>query len=243
MSPLTLKSKIFGVAAAAVMFATGASATTISISTFDIANFGAATSTPSFVIQDFEAIGAGMGAGELAGPLATNVGTFAAMGGVGNGGTCQSNSVGGNCTQVALEQGDNSFDQGNHVPDNGEWSLNSNDTMGIQWDAFKGGAAFNRVVFAIKDGGDRPGITLTVSADGASEQIGPNATSGGGKLIVIDFSSKVTMASIFMANNQLLPPDSFSIDGASVGLVPLPATALMLLGGIGAFGAMRRRQK
>ncbi len=229
----------FIMTAEAVCFALGgaAQAATIKVSSFDITGFNSAVGYNDFVVQDFEDIGDDFGAaGELPGPLATNVGTFSALDGQGSGSTCDAS--GGDCRQLFLNN-TTVNGQGNMVPDDGEWSLNANDTFGIVWDVVReGNSLFNRVVFAMMDAADR-GATVTVSAGGESVEF-KNLLSGNQQLIVIDFGSLIDSAQVRIASSKL--DDSYSIDGASVGVVPLPAGGLLLLTGLGAL-ALRRRRK
>lgn len=231
-----MKKILMTAAAACVAFAGAASATTISISAFDIGSFNSATGYTGFVVQDFENISTT--AGQLPGPLNTNVGTFSALSGQGSGTTCDASN--GDCTQLFLN--DTTVNgQGNTVPDNGTWSLNANDTFGVLWDVVKGegGSLFNRVVFALMDASDQ-GATVSVTAGGASESLS-GLTNANQQLIVIDFDGLVDKASVEVRSSSL--NDSFAMDGASVGVVPLPAGGILLLTGLGAFGVYRRRKQ
>ena len=195
-------------AATCFVFASAANATTIKISAFDIGSFNAATNYSGFVTEDFENLADSQsyntpntdggnsqvtsGGGQLAGDLFTDVGTFSSAGGTGTGGVCQESlggGSGGTCENLYLKN-TGSFGQGNSVPESGSWSLNANDTLGIVWNViYKGGALFNRVVFALMDASDQ-GATVTVSANGASETLSGLA-SGNQQLIVIDFAELI----------------------------------------------------
>lgn len=230
--------KFIMTAAAACLTLSGAAhAATITVSAFDITGFNDAVGYDDFIIQDFEDIGAEGTPGELPGPLETNVGTFSALDGQGSGSTCDAS--GGDCKELFLNN-TTVNGQGNMVPDDGDWSLNANDTFGIQWEVVMGEAAslFNRVVFAMMDAADQGAIvTVTSGEDTVTFE---NLLDANQQLIVIDFGALVNGATISIASSKL--DDSFSIDGASVGVVPLPAGGLLLLTGLGAL-ALRRRRK
>jgi hypothetical protein len=236
--------KTYGIAAlvAGFLATSAAHATSIHVSVFDIADWTSETSFGTFIVEDFETTGPDVGAGQLAGPLPTAVGSFGAIGGSGSGGTCAGNNPGATCTFLALEQNDNPFSQGNLVPDTGEWSLNSNDTDGILWKVFTG-SLFNKIVFASKDAADIGNIFFTVETGDATASFGPGAGDGNEKLIVIKFGSAQMHAEVSMFNSASKPDDSFSFDGAAVNVVPVPAAGLLLLGGLGALAAVRRRQR
>ncbi len=243
----------FIVTAAAACFALSGAvhASPISITSFDIGDFNAAVGYSGFVTEDFEELGDhlfgdGTGGGVTVGGLPTDVGSFDTVGGIGTGGACIPS---GNCVEELYLKEDTTFGQGNSVPESGSWSLNSNDTLGIVWEAALGaGSMFNRAVFAIMDGADQ-GATVTVSIDGASKNFSSQVDLNR-KLIVIDFGQLLSKATIIIANSNVTlnvdgtvsNNDGFSIDGASLGVVPLPAGGLLLLTGLGAL-ALRRRRK
>ncbi|MEL6118287.1 MAG: VPLPA-CTERM sorting domain-containing protein [Pseudomonadota bacterium] len=245
-----MKTSLLSVAAAAgiSLVAGAASATTISVSVFDINTFNQAVSGPSFVTEDFEsgfAVGEITGNGGNAGAtLDTVVGTFSSLGGVGSGSTCALSTGGSNGICDTLAIFDSSINsQNNTVPLDGEYSLNSNDTFGIQWDVGTGDL-FNRVVFGMSDATDQ-GATLTITADDGTtsvfEVLNPNLGDGNAQLVIIDFDELIGSATISLESS--IEDDGFAIDGVSVGVVPLPAAGLLLIGGLGVLGAMRRRQK
>lgn len=226
-------------AAALVALAGAAQAATIKVTAFDIAGFNTATTSPDMIIQDFEAIGVQKGRGQLPGPLDTNVGTFSAIaeGEAGSGSTCTAST--GDCTKLFLNN-TTVNGQGNSIPTVGIWSLNANDTFGISWDVLKkeGGSLFNRVVFVMMDAADQgANVKITVGETIANFA---GLIPGNRQLIVVDFAERIDAANIEIRSSKL--NDSFSIDGASVGVVPLPAGGLLLLTGLGALALRRRRQ-
>lgn len=224
--------------ALATLVGTAASAATISIKTFDIAKFN--TVAAGGVVEDFESYSGGT----WDSANVTKVGTFMSMGGVGSGSTC--GTLGGApCTTLAIQDANAVGDingQGNLVPLNGTKSLNSNDTLGLIWNVFTNpGSLFSGVVFGLRDAADIAGTTFRVSVNGAMQELTAQ-TNGNRKLVAIDFGGSFSSATIQMMTAR---NDAFTIDGATVmpAPVPLPAAGLLLVGGLGALGALRRRKK
>lgn len=237
-----------------------AHALSLSVSEFDVADFDASILGGSFVVEDFETLGNDLGDGTLTsaqqnsdGKLETVVGTFDTVEGTkGSGGTCRgnNNARGGalsgvrTCTELAIEKDTNRFGQNNLYPMNGEWSLNANDTLGLVWDVFTG-TDFNRIVFGIQDPADVGG-KLSVAVDGVTYERFINERNRAAYMLVLDFSGLVSGATIMLENYNGKINDSFSFDGAAVGVSPVPLPGAIWLFGsaiLGAGIASRRRKQ
>jgi hypothetical protein len=240
--------------------ATSAGATTITVDFFSSASDVLSLAAGGGVVEDFESAaslsgmlenGQAIGGvnplieGELAlnlddtpTSLSTAVGSFTTAGPIGNGSTCGALSLIGDCHNIALQQDPGQNGQGNLVPDNGEWSLNSNDTQGIIWTASLGGTLFDGLVFAIGDAADAGARTLRIVAGGA-ERIFNNLGNNNERFVTITFDTKVDTATVEILTSE---NDGFTIDGAVINAVPLPASALLLLGGAGALIGFGRRK-
>lgn len=244
--------------AATLAFAGGAQATTITVQAFSPAAFGSLV-TSNTVVEDFETPGdldltfEGGGSGNGTAPnnfgeieagtsIGSSVGTFTTVGGQGSGSTCTALSVTDNvCDNVALQFDPDVNGQGNIVPDNGQWSVNAADTLGIKWDAkLDSGKKFTDLFFAIRDAADQGGTTFTVEVDGVTKSF-QNLDNNNEQLFLVDFGGAVSSATVTMTSSRV--NDSFTIDGAAISPVPLPAAGWLMVAGLGGLVAMRRRRK
>ena len=253
------------VAAATLALGTGAQAASITVQSFSSGAFtGLAKSntviedfeTPGALTKTFEGDGTGLGTapnnyGELAAgtALGSKVGSFTGLGGTGKGNTCQNLSIGNaTCDNIALQFDSTLNGQSNILPDEGRWSINAADTKGIAWTAFlPGGREFTSLFFAIRDAADQ-GAKLTVSVAGADPVEFTELLDNGNRLrnnneqiVFIDFGGTVDFATIRMESSKT--NDSFSIDGASITPVPLPAAGWLMIAGLGGLAALRRRAR
>ena len=247
-------SRTFLAAAAAVALAGGAHANTITVQAFDSTAFGNLVKSNT-VVEDFETPGdltyklegGGVGASPKCGEIVkgesigTSVGAFtrADAGGTGGGNTCKSLSTDDSCTNIALQFDPDVNGQGNIVPDNnGQWSINAADTKGIKWEAeLADGREFSSLFFAIRDAADQGGTTFTVAAHGDTKTFN-DLDNNNEKLFLVDFGGAVNSATVSMTSSRV--NDSFTLDGAAISPVPLPAALWMLVGALGGLGALRR---
>lgn len=236
-------------AATTIALATGAGATTISVTPYSALDYATYSSSGAFVGENFESLGASKGAGEVGTDFVTNVGTFNTIGGVGSGGTVKS-LPGDTGTELALRTG-HVYGRKNLLPTTGAWYLDSNDTFGMTWNVATGGL-FDSVAFLLSDASDK-GAYLRISVDGVSSELRSNGalSNGNVKFVVINFDHAVSAATISLANYNkagtgYVKNDGFGLDGALVRVspVPLPPAVLMLGAGVGLLGfAGRRRRK
>lgn len=220
-----------------------ANALSISVQTFSAPAYSSVIGTfASFDSEDFEALGASECGGAVqceiaSAPLGTSVGDFSALGGTGGG-----NTVVGTGTEVALKSDLSPKPGGraNTTP-GGAWWLDSNDTIGMEWDVARdSGGTFNRLAFVLTDPAD-VGATLEVVANGSTLTSFANENNATQDLIVITFDSQVASANIKLRNDR--NNDGIGVDDAAVGVVPLPAAGLMLLGALGGLGGIAARRK
>jgi hypothetical protein len=232
--------KIIALAAAAVVAASSANA--LSITQVDDATFAAYLAGADVTTEDFESYSVGeVPQGQS---FATSVGDFSTLGGVGTGGTV-TGTPGNTGTNLYLRIGNlpapTVFGRYNTTP-GGEKFLDSNDTLGFLWNVSLGNTSFESIAFALTDGAD-VGATVTISTPGAqSVSFAPSSSNASARRnYVVNFGGAVTSATVSIAASRL--NDGMGVDDVSVQMtpVPLPATALLVVTGIGALGALRRR--
>ncbi|AEI93011.1 VPLPA-CTERM sorting domain-containing protein [Roseobacter litoralis] len=249
-------------AAALLSFGSVAHATTITAQVFTPTDF--ANLTNGAVVEDFELSSIltgtfantqavrGVGSveeGELSGDLTTKVGTFGSLWTagdlLGSGSTCSRFDLGAaDCNGIALQKSpDDTNGQGNIVPDNGNFAINSNDTQGIVWNAaLAGGTLFTTLVFAIQDAADVGAKTLTVELGDGTKAVFSGSLFGNNdtNIVKISFDAGVASAEVSIETSR---NDAFTVDGAAISPVPLPASSLLLIGGMAALAGVARRRK
>lgn len=229
-------------AAGLAMLSAPVFAASITVSNFNAGAYnGIVSGYENVVTEDFE----GFSKGNVANGFATSVGTFSTLGGTGSGGTVTGagfyndgsllavrdrNVFGRRSTTSALsgDKSDNKY-------------LDSNDTYGISWMVSLGGSMFDSIALTISDAAEFSMLQI-----GVGKELVTLSNFGGSsqKIVEINFDSAVSVASVFFAHtnrNGLRTNDGFSIDDVAVSEVPLPASALLLLGGLAGLSRFRRK--
>ena len=242
--------RFLSAAIVAVLGAAGAQAASISVTDFSKPAYeGLTGSMGNSVVEDFE----GFTEGNIENGWSDSaVGSFYSLGGEGSGGTVtdgtdKGNFIGNDGRKLALRDG-NVYGRTSTtatLSGNGEMFLDSNDTWGIGWQASLGGGMFDRLVLVLTDATD-VGATMRILAGGHSVTLS-GLGNGDKRIVEIAFGGGVSTANILFenldANGNPRKNDGFSIDDIALSAVPLPAGAWLLLGGLGALAAMRRRKQ
>lgn len=198
---------------------------------------------PGWAFEDFEALGSsGVGALAPGASLATPVGSLTTLGGQGTGITS-----GGDGRNIALRR--DVQGQANAAPQDGEWSLNSNDTFGVWW-RIRPGFDFDRLLFVLIDAADVPGVTTEIAVRGLAPVTLSGLPDGAKRLVSIVLpeitgATELTIANF--RNGAFTQNDSFAIDGAAVGssaifVTPLPGSAPLLVVALAGLVLVRRRR-
>lgn len=232
-------------AASFALLSTPVLAASITVSDFNAGAYDAIVSGyGKAVVEDFESYAEG----NVANGFATAVGSFSTMGGIGSGGTVTNADFTNNGSQLAIRDG-NVYGRVSTTSDLSEDAdddqfLDSNDTYGIAWTASLGGSMFESIALTLTDATD-VGAIMRIVVGGHSYDFS-GLGNGVKKIVQIDFDAPVSIASVFFSNwnasgSQRLN-DGFSIDDVAVSEVPLPASALLLLGGLAGLSQFRRKR-
>ena len=225
-----MKFSAAALATAALIGASAASAVTIDVEADGVFD----TRGGTFTLETFES----QTPGEVGAVLMTGIGQIFSLGGTGGGSTVVDTG-----TELAIkDEADGNLGGRFNVTPGGSQFLDSNDTtgMGLIIDI---GEAFSTIAFSLTDAAD-VGATMTIT--GANNAVLATASlsdlaNSNLQLVTITFDMPTTFAAISLSNDRL--NDGFGIDDVYVGTVPLPASALLMLAGLGAISVLRTKRR
>lgn len=230
--------KATALAALCTVLAGPALAATVSVSDFTKDAYNTALGGGSYVVENFESFGEG----NVDNGFSTAVGSFYSLGGTGSGGTVKHADFDNNGSKLAIRDGNVYGRMSTTMILSGDKSddmfLDSNDTIGIFWNVSTG-SLFDKIVLTLTDAAD-VGATMRIGGTDVTEVALNRLSNGAKKIIEISFGEARESASIFFFNTKM--NDGFSLDDVAVSEVPLPASALLLLGGLGGLSLMRRKK-
>lgn len=220
-------------------------AASITVSDFNAGNYNAiASGYGDTRVENFE----GYGEDNVANGFATSVGSFSTLGGTGTGGTVKKADFDNDGSQLAVRDGNVYGRKSTTAALSGDASddtfLDSNDTYGISWMVSLGGSMFNKLALTVTDAADVGAIMKIVVGSDVYEI--SSLGNGAQKIVEIEFGGLVQIASVFFgnwdSNGSTRLNDGFSIDDITVSKVPLPASALLLLGGLAGLSRFRSKK-
>ncbi|MEO9826783.1 MAG: VPLPA-CTERM sorting domain-containing protein [Paracoccaceae bacterium] len=229
-------------AAGFALLSAPAFAASITVSDFNAGAYDAIVSGyGNTVTEDFE----GFLEGNVANGFATSVGTFSTLGGTGTGGTVTGADFDNNGSLLAVRDGNVYGRRSTTSALSGDKSdnmfLDSNDTYGISWMVSLGGSMFDSIALTISDAAEFSMLQVVVGEESITLS---NFGGSSQKIVEINFDSAVSVASVFFGHsnsNGLRTNDGFSLDDIAVSEVPLPASALLLLGGLAGLSRFRKK--
>lgn len=171
------------------------------------------------------------------------VGTFAGLGGAGNGGT-----VTGNRDQIQIRSGDNGG-RFNVLAPGGNF-LDSNDTLGFSWTIANSPLLRSASAFITDPNDNRRELTVSLLVDGVLKDdfhIAGGRNNRSVWFLETDFATydmgwETATFEFRMSGTN----DGIGISNATLNVIPLPAPALLLLSGMGTLGGLsvlRRRRR
>jgi hypothetical protein len=236
-------------AAAALGVPAGAATVDLSFDRFDRAGLGAARGAMADFLgahavtnlrrETFDGYSAWDGRSGSANPQHTRVGSFTAFGAAGSG-----RSVVGDASGLQV-RGDR-MRWGRYDSDalGGKW-LDSNDTLGMRWEV-EGVGKFNALAFFVLDAADVGGRFSIKVGDTLYSDLAAGGRLGNGNVHFVRILLPEAVDSLTVELMHDRTNDGFGIDGvtvANVAPVPLPPAAALLLPGLLALGALRRRAR